>query len=239
MECREIRELFFDHLEGSLSSIKKETVAKHLLSCRACGREYRILSEALAYLKNVPEETIPEGFYLGLEKKLDKAETPVFRKIAAFMSLPNTAVASFGVLAGLLLGFFLSNYLSGGSLIPGAHSVGKQYAAIPIVNDTGRTVIRAGNIKQAGYDIDSVLSRYEGGSSTLVVPKAPAELENQSSMNMSKKYIITVSAGQYEDVVKELNRMGYIMKLPGKAEMAEIKKLKPTDLVKFEMEITQ
>jgi len=113
MECKEVRELFFEYREGALSALKKESVAKHLLACKDCAREYKTMSEALSYIKCVPDEQIPESFYRGLEKKIEQAETPFYARFAAYLTLQNTAMAVSGIFAGLVLGIYISNYVPG------------------------------------------------------------------------------------------------------------------------------
>jgi len=243
MECKEIRELFFEYREGELSALKKERIVKHLLLCGECAREFRDLLSSFRYLKSVPEEKLPESFYPGLEKKLGGLRKPFFGRFKVYLNFQNTSVTAVGVIVGLLTGIFISNYLPGVSLVPLAQ-VNKPIVQNKIETKTaekektpGGLLLRAGNISRAGFDPGNSVSSFEGSSGGLIDPGL--SLGGQSALKLSKKYTVTVAAGKYEEAVKELNRLGYIMKLPGKKELAAIKNLKASDIVTLELEIAE
>ena len=239
MECRNIREFLGQYRDGTLSALKAEGVRKHLEGCKRCALEYRTLCEALDYLRSVPDEELPAGFYEGLDRKLEQELMPWYKKAALLLNLWNIGVAVGGILVGVIAGISFSNTLA---IVSPANQVKQEikenkvkYAAMEKDKDTSRIVMRTGNIYQAGYDIDRIVSRYEGAGST----SDPVLSANQGMKILRKKYIITVFASQYENLVKELNGMGYMIKLPDKKEMAELKKLKSTDQVKLELDITE
>ena len=238
MECRDVTGLFSDYYDGTLSAYKKEAVAKHLLTCKKCGLQYKTYRDALTYIKAVPDEQLPEEFYAGLDRKLEAAGKPWFYKVQMYLNMRGVTAGVLGVVIGLLAGVFVSSSLSIKSLAPGrgVETVSNKAVIAPAEKEknTGRLMMRTGNVYKASYDLGRLVNRFDNAGLEAVEPAV-----DPSMPVIHKKYIITVNAGQYDDLVKQLNGMGYVMKLPDKKELAEIKKLKATDQIKFELEITQ
>lgn len=245
MECKDLKELLFDYYDGSLSSFKKEAVVKHLLSCKRCDLAYSTLKEALNYIKSVPDEELPGEFYSGLDKILDEACTPFYKKYRTFLNLRNMAAGTLGVLAGVIIGVFVSSYSSDKDLMLSFGSAGQtaedkvKSSSLAGKKTANKMVMKTADIYKASYDLDRIVGGFEGTATESVLSRLP---ENPSARNapvLHKKYIITVNAGQYENLIKQLNGLGYIMKLPDKKELAELKKLTPRDNIKFELDITE
>ncbi|MFH1075058.1 MAG: zf-HC2 domain-containing protein [Candidatus Firestonebacteria bacterium] len=237
MECKDLPGLFSDYYDGALSAFKRETVIKHLLSCKRCSLKYKTYCEALAYIKTVPDERLPEEFYTGLDRKLEEAGKPFFMKLQAFLTMKNVSVGVLGVIFGLIVGVYI-NY----SLIiktpPLGDVVQTSSGKAEKEKNTGRIIMRTGNAYKASYDLDRFVNGFDNAGLEAVTAGAGSKQEPIMRV-LHKKYIITVNAGQYENLVKQLNGLGYIMKLPDKKELAAIKKLKAADQIKFELDITE
>ncbi|OGF50628.1 MAG: hypothetical protein A2231_11610 [Candidatus Firestonebacteria bacterium RIFOXYA2_FULL_40_8] len=242
MECKDLLGLFSDFYDNTLSAYKREAVSKHLLTCKRCSLKYKTFKEAVSYIKTVPDEILPESFYSGLDRKLEEAGKPFYLRFQPYLTFKNAAVGAFGVVFGLILGVLGNSMLIRAvPLSPSFVQVepGKSgYTAAEKEKNTGRIIMRTGNVFKASYDLDRIVNRFDnaGMDSMAVVP----ELKQDPAIRaLHKRYIITVNAGQYENLVKELNGLGYVMKLPDKKELADLKKLKPSDQIKLELDITE
>jgi len=232
MECKDLSELLSDYYDNTLSAFNKETVTKHLLSCKKCNLKYRTYCEALVYLKAVPDEELPGEFYAGLDKKINEVEQPFYLKYLPYLTLKNASVGVLGLLFGLVIGV----YFSGSLTVKTPRVFPEQTVSAPVETEksTGRIMMRTGNVYKAGFELDKLVNRYDNAGL-----EAVSAGQEPVMRVLNKKYIITVNAGQYDNLVKELNALGYVMKLPNKKELAEIKTLKPTDQIKFELDITE
>lgn len=120
MKCPQVQKRLSAFQDGELTSQEKERISRHLESCSVCRERYAEMEkawQALGDLKEIPPEP---GFYGQLVKKInDSYETrsPVgFQWLFQFFSSP--WVASTLLLAGILIGTFLGNFLAGSDLFP-------------------------------------------------------------------------------------------------------------------------
>jgi len=239
MECKELSGYFSEYYDNTLSAFKKERVTKHLLTCKKCALLYKTYREALAYIKTVPDEVLPEEFYRGLEKRLDEAAVPFYLKLKGYLTLKNISVGTLGVIFGLFLGVVLIGPMD---VKNSAGKTGqtvsiKDGGSVPAEKEktAGRMVMRTANVYQASYELGRLVNRFDNAGLEVL----PGGQEDPFRSVVHKKYSITVNAGKYEALVKELNALGYLMKLPDKKELAELKKLKVTDQIKLELDITE
>jgi anti-sigma factor RsiW len=120
MKCRQVQNKLSAFQDGELRPEEHERVIEHLKSCMACRERYAEMEkvwQALGYFKEILPE--PE-FYGQLVKKINESpETPSpagFQWVFQFFSSP--WVTSTLLIAGILIGTFLGNFLAGGALIP-------------------------------------------------------------------------------------------------------------------------
>ena len=61
-DCRKIRELFSEYIDGVLDKENIDLVEEHLSKCEACRKELNKLVEMLKILKNLKKEETPPDF---------------------------------------------------------------------------------------------------------------------------------------------------------------------------------
>ncbi|OGF45369.1 MAG: hypothetical protein A2452_04180 [Candidatus Firestonebacteria bacterium RIFOXYC2_FULL_39_67] len=237
MECKELTGLFSDYYDNTLSVFKRETVAKHLLSCKKCNLRYKTFYEALAYIKQVPDEQLPEEFYTGLDRKLDETVSPFYIKFQSYLTMRNASVGVLGLVFGLIFGVYMSNS-STLKAVPSGAALQTSFAAKEKEKSPGRIIMRTGNVYKAGYGLDGLVNRPDSTGFEFMNMGLESKQEPLIRV-LHKKYIITVNVSQYENLIKQLNTLGYVLKLPDKKELIDFKKLKPTDQIKLELDISE
>jgi anti-sigma factor RsiW len=120
MKCSQVQERLSAFQDGELKPQEKEGVSEHLESCPACRERYAEMEKVWQGLGDF-KGILPEpGFYGQLVKKINESHetrSPArFQWLFQFFSSP--WVASTLLLAGILIGTFLGNFLAGSDLFP-------------------------------------------------------------------------------------------------------------------------
>jgi len=74
-DCRKIRELFSEYIDGVLDKENIDLVEEHLSKCEACRKELNKLVEMLKILKNLKKEETPPDFLETLHKRIKRRES--------------------------------------------------------------------------------------------------------------------------------------------------------------------
>ncbi|MEK6820749.1 MAG: zf-HC2 domain-containing protein, partial [Nanoarchaeota archaeon] len=98
MECKEVKEILSEYIDGRCGTGAKESVRTHLLKCKECFQELSKLKDTISMLKDLQPEEIPGKFYYGLDKKMDFVDMPFLEKVKLIFNLRNMSVALAGVL---------------------------------------------------------------------------------------------------------------------------------------------
>jgi anti-sigma factor RsiW len=118
MKCSQVQERLSAFQDGELNLQERERVSDHLESCPACRERYAEMEKVWQALGDFQEIHPEPGFYGQLVKKINgsyETRSPVgFQWLFQFFSSP--WVASTLLLAGILIGTFLGNFLAGSDL---------------------------------------------------------------------------------------------------------------------------
>ena len=71
-DCRKIRELFSEYIDGVLDKENIDLVEEHLSKCEACRKELNKLVEMLKILKNLKKEETPPDFLKTLHERIKR-----------------------------------------------------------------------------------------------------------------------------------------------------------------------
>ena len=74
-DCRKIRELFSEYIDGVLDKENIDLVEEHLSKCEACRKELNKLVEMLKILKNLKKEETPPDFLETLHERIKRRES--------------------------------------------------------------------------------------------------------------------------------------------------------------------
>ena len=74
-DCRKIRELFSEYIDGVLDKENIDLVEEHLSKCEACRKELNKLVEMLKILKNLRKEETPPDFLETLHERIKRRES--------------------------------------------------------------------------------------------------------------------------------------------------------------------
>ena len=120
MKCSKVQKRLSAFQDGELSPQEQEIIREHLKSCSACRERYEEMEKVWQALGDLREITPEPGFYGQLVKKINEPyETPSpegFQWLFQFFSSP--WAASTLLIAGILIGTVLGNFLAGLPLIP-------------------------------------------------------------------------------------------------------------------------
>jgi hypothetical protein len=188
MDCREIDKLLSEYIDGALTPGLSESVKLHLSRCGKCSRALKQLESVLGSLKEIDDEEVPENFYAGLDKKLEAADLPWWRRAAAFLTLRTASLIAAGAVCGVVLGLVLAS--------PSA----KNKAARPVQpKDYSHMIIKTKDLASANSKIEQIKKKMgkdqaSGGTEAKIVPK---------------RYVITVNNEQdLDELVRELKEAG-------------------------------
>jgi anti-sigma factor RsiW len=120
MKCSQVEKRLSAFQDGELDPQEEERVKGHLESCSACRDRHEELEKVWQALGD-SQEIIPDpGFYGQLVKKInesDRASSPTgFRWL--FQGFSSPWAASTFLIAGILIGAFLGNFLGRSELFP-------------------------------------------------------------------------------------------------------------------------
>ena len=122
MDCRRVRELLEDELDGALAPVDARALEKHIAACPACAREREVLAEVDAALCEAPLESAPRWLPMAVAREIARESAvqsrvePVGVAVAAGVAFASTAVAivrSAGQAAADPLGETASRAVSG------------------------------------------------------------------------------------------------------------------------------
>ncbi len=137
MKCKDIQKRLSAYQDGEITSKEREIIARHLRDCRACQVEFARLERVWQALEGLPEMQPEPDFYGQVIKKIhepyDYRPLTGFQWLRQFVASP--WVASTLVIAGILIGSFLGNFLAGGGLFSFRTTVaGKSPEALEIIS---------------------------------------------------------------------------------------------------------
>jgi anti-sigma factor RsiW len=120
MKCSQVEKRLSAFQDGELDPQEKGRIKGHLESCSACRERYAEMERVWQELGGL-KEIVPEpGFYGQLVKKINesnRASSPTgFRWL--FQGFSSSWAASTLLIAGILIGAFLGNFLGRSELFP-------------------------------------------------------------------------------------------------------------------------
>lgn len=119
MKCKDIQRRLSAYQDGELKPKEQEKVARHLRDCRACQVEFARLERVWQALEGLPEIHPDLDFYGQLIKKINKPYE--HRPLSGFQEVFQLFSSVTGctlLIAGVLVGAFLGNFLAGSDLFP-------------------------------------------------------------------------------------------------------------------------
>ena len=128
MKCEDVQIKLSPYQDGELKLEEQEGIRTHLQSCQVCRGEYAQLQSAWEALGKLPEIRPSPLFYERLVKRMNA--TPKGRFLSGcqwgFQLFSPSAIQYGLLIAGILVGSFLGNFLVGSDLFPfrmdqGAH----------------------------------------------------------------------------------------------------------------------
>jgi len=117
MKCQDVQKKLSPFQDGELKPKDQDQVAKHLQGCPACQEEFAKLERVWQALERLPEIQPDPDFYGQLIKKINKPDE--HRPLSGFQEVfhlfsPLTVCTL--LIAGVLIGTFLGNFLAGSDL---------------------------------------------------------------------------------------------------------------------------
>jgi len=98
VECRRVRDLLSEYIDGCLDPRLSAELRVHLDSCPLCSREHAELSRLVAVLRSTPPASLPVGFQASLHGRLVSARRrAVVSRLAAVAALAACVLAYLGV----------------------------------------------------------------------------------------------------------------------------------------------
>lgn len=98
MECRRVRDLLSEYIDGYLDPRLSAELRVHLDSCPLCSREHAELSRLVAVLRSTPPASLPAGFQASLHGRLVSARRrAVISRLAAAAALAACVLAYLAV----------------------------------------------------------------------------------------------------------------------------------------------
>jgi len=137
MKCKDIQKRLSAYQDGELKPKEQERIAKHLRDCRACQAEFARLERVWQVLEGLPEIQPDPDFYGQVIKKInvpyERRPLTGFQWVSQVFS---TSLAGCTVLiAGVLIGSFLGNFLAGSDIFPFRPSMArKTLEAVEVVS---------------------------------------------------------------------------------------------------------
>ena len=120
MQCQDVIKKLSPYQDGELKPIEQEKVTKHLQNCRACLERYEEMERVWQTLGTAPEMDPEADFYRQVINKINEPHErhllPSRQRILQLLSSSLTVCML--LIAGLLIGTFLGNFLSGSILFP-------------------------------------------------------------------------------------------------------------------------
>ena len=120
MKCKDIQKRLSAYQDGELKPKEQERVAKHLRGCRECQTELTKLGEVWQVLERLPEIQPEPDFYGQVIKKINVPyeRLPLTGFQWVFQLFSASLAGCTLLIAGVLIGSFLGNFLAGSDIFP-------------------------------------------------------------------------------------------------------------------------
>jgi integrase len=187
MKCKVVRENLSLYIDEKCEVGVRESIRKHLEKCKDCFEELSKLKHLVSVLKELPYEEIPEEFYIDLDKKIEYADTPLWKKVYLIFNLKTALVMLTGILIGMIIGVGIVNVFFKDS---------KQFIGGRNYN---HVVVKTPDLAMASDKIDELRKKYKTESEQFTAAKI-----------IPKRYTIVINGNDYENFVKELNKVGFL-----------------------------
>ena len=117
MKCQDVQKKLSPFQDGELKPKDQDQVAKHLQGCPACQEEFARLERVWQALEGLPEIHPDPDFYGQLINKINKPyENRPLSGFREVFQLFSSVTGCTLLIAGLLIGAFLGNFLAGSDL---------------------------------------------------------------------------------------------------------------------------
>ncbi len=88
MDCRDIKKLLLDYIEGDLSKEATQKVQAHLHKCKSCSKESAKMQKMVNLMKTIPASTPNPGISEEVMTKLEEEERVTLRSLVAKLNFP-------------------------------------------------------------------------------------------------------------------------------------------------------
>lgn len=157
-QCKRIEKKLSAYQDGELGFEERAKMKAHLQDCEACRRKSVDIEQVWEGLGQLSEIRPDAGFYVKLERKIELESEHIFlRKLRnVFYLLPNPAAAFALLLAGILLGIYAGNTLTGEGLWPmprreSIYTGGVTLASLSAFDPLPPGTLATGYIQMANY----------------------------------------------------------------------------------------
>jgi len=136
MKCQDVQKKLSPFQDGELKPKDQNQVARHLQGCPACQEEFAKLERIWQALEGLPKIHPDPDFYGQLIKKINKPHE--HRPLSGFQEVFQLFSSVTGctlLIAGVLIGAFLGNFLAGSDLFSFRPTMaGKSPEAVEVVS---------------------------------------------------------------------------------------------------------
>jgi anti-sigma factor RsiW len=131
MRCRRVQKKLSAYQDGELDPREQERVASHMLICRACRVQYEKLERIRQTLAELEEISPDPGFYSQISRRIEQSrqEGWFWALQRGFKISPSAAIASAVLVAVIVLGAYLGDFLVRCDFLPLGRSVASSEGA--------------------------------------------------------------------------------------------------------------
>lgn len=194
-KCGQIKEYFSAYIDNELDAEELKKFEEHTGSCRQCRKELDELVQVVEYMKNFPEEELPDNFRAELHEKLLSAQrqTEVFRKQPL---LRNNYFKLFSSVAAVFLLLFLIRGIYSFNIFP--------YNQVSESAEKTDMMAEAPKVQMKAAAPDSGDSNANSGNTQKMQAFAAADSETQTGNNEES---ITIIVENPEAQVKNIETL--------------------------------